>query len=50
MPFTEKDVSSDPAAIQDLIRAGVQSTPAIRKGERWVIGFDQRELLALVED
>ncbi len=47
--FVSKDVTKDPDAIQELIGAGATSTPTIRVGDEWMIGFRREKLLAMLE-
>jgi glutaredoxin-like YruB-family protein len=43
--FEDRDVSSDPAAVQDLVhRYGSRSTPTIVIGDEVMIGFDPERL------
>jgi len=44
MPFTVRDVGADPAALEAIASRGYMSTPVTRVGERWVVGFNRREL------
>jgi glutaredoxin 3 len=51
--FNAINVQSDPAAFDDMKRAGIQSVPVVRVGERWATGMDLRqvdELLGLTKD
>jgi hypothetical protein len=47
--FISKDVTKDPDAVQELIGAGASSTPTIRVGDEWLIGFRKEKLLALLK-
>lgn len=47
--FISKDVTKDPDAIQELIGAGASSTPTIKVGDEWLIGFRKEKLLALLK-
>ena len=49
IPFTAKDVTKDAEAVQELIRVGATSTPTIRVGEEWMIGFRKEKLLAMLK-
>lgn len=42
--FTLKNIQEDPAAIQELISLGSQSTPTIKMGDKVMIGFRKNEL------
>jgi len=48
--YTSKDITKDPDAIQELVAAGANSTPTIRVGEEWLIGFRQAKLEELLAD
>ena len=44
VPFTDKNVREDPAALEELKRMGFNSVPVtVINGER-VVGFDQERL------
>lgn len=42
--FVTRDVSEDPAALDELIRRGYMGTPVTRIGSEWVAGFHRRVL------
>ena len=48
MPFVEKNIRQDPAALQELIQLGAMATPATKIGDEVVIGFDPRRLAQLL--
>ncbi|MBI4307987.1 MAG: glutaredoxin family protein [Chloroflexi bacterium] len=46
IPFTERNVSLDPQAKQNLMKLGYQSTPVTFIGDQKVIGFNPMRLQA----
>ena len=50
IPFTERDISQDEEALDDLDQMEVFSTPVTVIDGEVVIGFDQRKLEQLLED
>ncbi|MBI2350233.1 MAG: glutaredoxin family protein [Deltaproteobacteria bacterium] len=42
--FTEKDIAKEPAAIEELEKLGVMTTPVIVIDDEVIIGFNQRRL------
>ncbi|MBI4641465.1 MAG: hypothetical protein HY731_12270 [Candidatus Tectomicrobia bacterium] len=48
MAFTEKDISRDMAARNELVKLGSQGTPTTVIDGEVVIGFDRRKLDALI--
>ena len=46
IPFTEKNVSLDPQAKEELVKLGYQSTPISVIGDQRVIGFNPMRLQA----
>lgn len=46
VPFTEKDVTADADAMQELLRrtGGVRATPVVVIGERVIQGFDRAQM------
>jgi len=46
--YTERDVSRDPQALEELSRLGYMTTPVTRVDGEVVIGFDQKRLEALL--
>ena len=48
VPFTAKDVSSDPEARQELIALGSRATPTITVDGQVLIGFDPTKLAAVL--
>jgi glutaredoxin len=42
--YAERDITKDPAAIEELRRLGVMTTPVIVIDGQVVIGFDERRL------
>lgn len=48
MAFTERNVTADPTAREELLRLGFRATPVIRVGEELVVGFDRGKLERLL--
>lgn len=46
--YTERDITKNPEAIDELVAAGSQSTPTIKVGDKWMIGFRKDELLEMI--
>jgi glutaredoxin len=46
--FTEKDITGDPSAVEELERLGVMTTPVIVIEGEVVVGFNQKRLEALL--
>jgi glutaredoxin-like protein NrdH len=46
--FTVRDVGEDPEALEAITSRGYMSTPITRVGDRWVAGFNRRELERLI--
>lgn len=46
--YTERNLSDDPTAVDELIAMGSQSTPTIKVGDKVMIGFRQKELLSWI--
>ena len=46
--FTVRDVTDDPAALEQIVSRGYMSTPVTRVGDRWVAGFNRSELERLI--
>jgi glutaredoxin 3 len=46
--FTEKDISRDPEAIQELMRFGAMGTPLIVIDGQPVLGFNRQRLTELL--
>jgi len=44
IPFTEKNVSRDPSAIQELMSMGVRSLPVIVIGDKRLNGFNPKAI------
>lgn len=45
IPFEDRDVTKDPAAVQDMVnKYGSRSTPTIVIGDEVMIGFDPKRL------
>ena len=42
--YAERDITKDPAAIEELRRLGVMTTPVIVIDGQTVVGFDERRL------
>jgi glutaredoxin len=48
LKFTERDVSTDADAINDLKKMGIMSTPVTRIDGEIVVGFDRQKLEMIV--
>ena len=48
IPFQARNVAEDPAALEDLERLGVASTPVSVIDGEVVVGFDRKRLAALL--
>ena len=48
VPFEERDVSQDEAALDELQKLGFMTTPVTVVDEDVVVGFDQKKLSALL--
>ena len=48
MVFEEKDITKDPAALEELEKLGVMTTPVILIDGQAVIGFNQKRLEELL--
>jgi glutaredoxin len=48
IPYVERDVMEDAAALQELEELGVMTTPVVRVGEEVVVGFNRDRLTALL--
>jgi glutaredoxin len=48
IPYVERDVMEDAAALQELEELGVMTTPVVRVGEEVVVGFNPDRLTALL--
>ena len=46
--YAERDISKDEAALAELERRGVMTTPVILVDDEVVVGFDQKKLAALL--
>lgn len=46
--FVARDVFADPVALEEIAARGFMSTPVTRIGDRWIAGFNQKELERLV--
>ena len=44
LEFEVRDVSQDPRALEELTARGYMSTPVTRIGDRWIAGFDRKQL------
>ena len=44
IPFVEKNVRSDPSALQELIGLGFNATPVIRIDGKSLVGFNPQEI------
>jgi hypothetical protein len=50
VPFTEKNVSRDPAARQELIELGLMSLPVLLIGNRRLTGFNPTQIEAAIAE
>ncbi|CCF84976.1 Glutaredoxin (fragment) [Nitrolancea hollandica Lb] len=48
IPFTERNVGTDPEALRELVNLGSQSTPTTLIDEQVVIGFDRARINQLL--
>ncbi len=48
IPFEEKDVSKDPAALEELEQRRLMTTPVTLIDDEVVVGFDQKKLEILL--
>ena len=48
MTYTERDVSRDQQALDELSKLGYMTTPVVKIDGEVVIGFDEKRLLALL--
>lgn len=46
--YTERDISTDPAAVEELSKLGYMTTPVTTINGEIVIGFDQKRLESLL--
>jgi glutaredoxin len=46
--YTERDISTDQAALDELVELGVMSTPVVTIDGQVVVGFDRQKLAALL--
>lgn len=46
--FEERDVSTDDAALEELQKRGLMTTPVTFVDDQVVVGFDQKKLSALL--
>jgi len=46
--YAERDISTDEAALAELERRGVMTTPVVLVDDEVVVGFDQKKLTALL--
>lgn len=44
IPFTERNVGTDPEALRELVNLGSQATPTTLVDEQVVIGFDRARI------
>ncbi len=44
IPFTERNVATDPEAVRELLNLGSQATPTTLIDEQVVIGFDRARI------
>jgi arsenate reductase-like glutaredoxin family protein len=49
IPFVERNVATDPAALDELERLEVFSTPVTLVGDQLVVGFNRRKLEELLD-
>lgn len=48
--FTERDITRDHSALEELQRLGVMTTPVTVAGDETVIGYDEPRLTKLVKE
>jgi glutaredoxin 3 len=48
IPFQDRDITRDPAALQELKKIGFMTTPVIQIDGSTVVGFDQAKIDALL--
>ncbi len=48
VPFVTRDVTKDPAALNDLVERGFMATPVTHIGTQWIAGFSKDELTQAV--
>jgi glutaredoxin len=48
VPFEDRDVSTDAAAFDDLIKLGYMTTPVLQINGDTVVGFDQAKIERLL--
>ncbi len=48
IPFTERDISTDETAFEELVRLEVYSTPATLIDGQLVVGFNRKRLAELL--
>jgi glutaredoxin len=44
IPYSERRVDQDPAAIAELLALGYQTTPVLKIGETVIVGFDSGKI------
>jgi len=49
VPYVRRDVAEDGSALDELVARGYMTTPVLRVGDEWVVGFDRRALLRLFD-
>jgi len=47
VPYIRRDVTEDAGALDELVGRGYMSTPVLRVGHEWVVGFDRKVLVRL---
>lgn len=50
IPFVDKDVSKDQAALEELTKLGYMTTPVIVVDDQVVVGFDRARLDKLLSE
>jgi glutaredoxin 3 len=48
VPFVVKDIRTDPAALQELVKLGFRATPVTLVDGEAVVGFDREKLQRLL--
>ena len=48
IPFVERNIGDDPAARDELIKAGFRAVPVIRVGDETMVGFGAPRLRKLL--
>jgi len=49
VPYVRRDVTEDARALDELVGRGYMTTPVLRAGDQWVVGFDRKALMRLFD-